>query len=250
MAIAKDNTGANFNIAGGQTTQSTNSFAVAGANRFLAAFVFSGAGSAGITPSAVKWGGSGGTAMTQRGSTLSLGSFWSLSCWTLTAPTAQTSTVYADYGVAVDESSVIATSFTGVHQSVPLGTVTSKTNNFAGSVTIDLNTREDTLACTTISGDMMVDCIGVGTTGGSNPTISINGGQTSDQEYEGGTLSAYDAHGSSHLLASGTTTNSIWRVVDTTQNAVWGMFALPLKQAGAGVSAAVLSHYYNALRSS
>src|SRR5690348_8551656 len=91
------------------STLETASFAVAGSNRVLYVFVATGAGSP-TAPTAVKWGGSGGTSLTQIGTTLTVSAFGRFTVWRLIAPTAQTSTVHVTWSGNQDERLMIAVS--------------------------------------------------------------------------------------------------------------------------------------------
>lgn len=69
---------------------------------------------------AVKWGGSSGTALTKLAAGVAIGSFGNLSQWGLVAPANQSSTSFASWAAAPDEIFVQAVSYTGVDQVTPL----------------------------------------------------------------------------------------------------------------------------------
>lgn len=219
-AAAYDSSGEGFSNSA-DTTLSTGSFTVSGSNRYLLACTGTGAGTP-VAPSAVKWGGSGGTSMTQKGSTLDVGSFGKWSCWDLVAPTAQTSTVHVTWGSAQDERWVCAMSFTGVDQSTPTRTVASATG------TGGVPTFTPTVNATSVSGDLVVDAMAFLNSNSDSATVAPNGSQTSRQEVEGADL-VYEGMGCSTLTASGVSTTMAWTVSGTTggtQN--WGTFAMAL----------------------
>lgn len=77
------------------------------------------------TPTAVKWGGSGGTAMTLIDDTGVVESFLRACTYRLIAPTVQTSTVYVDFGATVSEVVIIAENWVDTDQTTPNGTIVS-----------------------------------------------------------------------------------------------------------------------------
>lgn len=217
-AAAYDNS-AKGSSAVAATTQATGSFAVAG--NYLLACVGSGA-STPVDPSAVKWGGSGGTSMTQKGTTLNLGSFVKWSLWELKSPTAQTSTVHVTWPSSQDEKWVLAISFAGIDQTTPTRTVATATGSGG------LPTFTITVDATSQSGDLVVDCASFISSSADNATMAVNGSQTSRQEVEGTDL-AYEGGGTSTLTASGASTTMAWTVsgLSATGNS-WGTYAMAL----------------------
>lgn len=199
----------------------TPSFAVGGTNRYLLVFVGSGAGTP-VAPSSVKWGGSGGTTMTQKGSTLNVGANGKWSCYELIAPTAQTSTVYVTWGSAQDERWILAISFTGVDQTTPTRTMATATGT-GGVPNFTM-----TVNATSVSGDLVVDGAAFLNGGADSATLATNGSQTSRQEVEGAAL-VYEGAGESTLTASGSSTTMAWTVSGTSSASQdWGTFAMAL----------------------
>ena len=103
------------------TTISTGNMTCSGNNRAL--YVWVGAGAS--TPrhpavGQVKWGGSGGTALTKLDS-VSTTSFGRFSLWRLKAPTAQTSTVSVTFPTSQDERLVIGVCLQDVNQTTSEG---------------------------------------------------------------------------------------------------------------------------------
>lgn len=199
------------------------SWTIGGSNRYLVGMVHNASGTpASVDPSAMRWGGSGGTLMTKQGSTLQYnGTIRRLSCYTLLAPTAQSSTLYALWSANQENVAISGVSANGVDQTTPLGTVASATGT----------TATPTVNATTVADDFVVDMTGVWGDG-VNPTITVGGGQTSRQEIEGGTYSPDDAVGQSTEVATGTSTTMSWTTAGGV--AAWAIFAVPLKPVAAG----------------
>src|SRR5688572_18942349 len=95
MAIAYDNSAGSAEVDGDGVAE-TAAWAIAGSDRYLAAFAANGDGSP-VAPSGVKWGGSGGTALTQDGTTLTIATFLRLARFGLVAPAAASQTLRADW---------------------------------------------------------------------------------------------------------------------------------------------------------
>lgn len=183
------------------TTLSTAAFTIAGANRLLVVGVLSGAGTP-VNPVSVKWPSSGGTALTQIGTTLVLGGNVRLSFWALKAPATGSGQVVVDWGTNQDETGIVAASYTGVDQ----------TTTFRSSGTPNTATGTDTtptVAVTSVSGDWVVDAVGFLDNGGSSLTLTVGASQTSHGEVEGANL-AFEGLGTSHEVASGVSTTMSW----------------------------------------
>lgn len=222
-----------------QSTLTSGSMTIAGSNRHLLVCAFSGA-SVPVDPTAVKWGGSGGTALTKVASVAAFSVFWKASIWSLNSPTAQTSTIFSDWGGAQDEIFIIGISFNNVDSGTPLGTIVTKTTAWAAGIAVDANNKDDTQNCTTAVDDMMADFICVADAAGGSSTVSIQNGQTLRQLYGAGVPIGFEAMAGATLLATGTTTTSRWRINDPAGSSldVWSMFAIPVKQAAGGGGAA------------
>lgn len=208
------------------TTLATASFAIGGSNRYLLVCVGSGAGTP-VDPSAVKWGGSGGTSLTQKGTTLAMGANAKWSAWELIAPTAQTSTVHVTWPSAQDERWILAVSFAGVDQTTPTRTLATATGT-GGTPTFTM-----TVNATSQSGDLVADCAAFANANSDSATLAVNGSQTSRQEVEGAAL-VYEGGGASTLTASGASTTMAWTVSGTSASVQnWGTFAMALIDAAA-----------------
>lgn len=203
---------------GAASSLESGSFTVAGDNRVLYVAVCSGAGTA-VDPTGCKWGGSGGTAMTQIGTTITLSTFNKISLYRLIAPTAQTSTVYATWGSNQDERWMFVVSVKDTDQTTPNNTVAQANGASTGP----------TVAATSVSGDLVLDFLAGGEQ--STNTVTNDASQTLLQEYEGST--AYCVGGCSHETATGTSTTMSWALGTSCP---WGIFALAINGAAAGAS--------------
>lgn len=224
MAALYDNSAKGSSVALGSTL-STSSFTIAGSNRVLYAFVGSGSGGTPVDPSTVKWNTT--ESLSQIGTTITRGGV-KFSCWRLIAPTAATSTVSITWGSNQDERFAIAISVKDCDQTTPNNTVAQATGTGTAA----------TVSATSVSGDLVIDSVCCSDNSASNPTIAVNGGQTSRQEIEGATL-AYEALGSSTLTATGTSTAMPWTVTSTAFG--WGMFAFATN--GAAAAATVINPF-------
>jgi hypothetical protein len=209
---------------------STASFAVAGANRVIVVGVLTGAGTP-LTPSAVKWGGSGGVSLTQHGSTLDLGANVKLSLWRLIAPTVQTSTVYVSWAATQDEIGVVTASYTGVDQSTPLRTLATNTGSGVSTLSV---------SATSVADDLVLALFGWLDSGNNGFTATVGGTQTSRQEIEGASL-GFEGLLLSDLPAVGTSTSMSYDV-DTAPNPDGGLaiLAAALVPASAAASGLLL----------
>lgn len=208
--------------AGNVTNLSTASFTIGGANRVLYVWTASGAGSP-VGATAVKWGGSGGADLTQLGSTLTVGSFGRLSLWRLIAPTAQSSTVYVDWGTNQDETFIIAVSVEDADQTTPNNTVASGTGtNLTPSA-----------AATSVSGDLVLDGFFYMDGGADQETFTEGAGQTVIETIREATT-PYEGAGSSQETASGVSTTMSWTINSGSGIDTWGIFAFAVNEAAAG----------------
>lgn len=199
------------------TALETGAWTIAGSNRVLYVLVCSGAG-APVNPTACKWGGSGGTSLTQLGATLDIGGNWKASLWRLIAPTAQSSTVYAEWGSSQDERWLFCVSVKDVDQTTPNNTVAPATG---ASTTISA-------AATSVSGDLVLDFFAVGE---QNPTLTADGSQTELQSLESGSGFPWCNGGTSYKSASSASTTMQWTQLAA---ASFGMFALAVNAAQEG----------------
>lgn len=205
------------------------SWTIAGNNRYLVTLANSAALTT-VTPTSVKWGGSSGTNLTMQGSAITYNSaIRRMSCWTLLAPTAQTSTLYCLWPSNQDNTALIGLSATGVDQSAPIGTLASATGT----------TNAPTVNATTVADDLVVGMVGVWADG-TSPAVTVGNGQTARQEIEGGAF-ADDGWGMSTETATGTSTTTNWTTTGSVEE--WGVYALPLKPVAAGTGCPPRRHH-------
>ncbi len=201
----------------------SGSWSVSGSNRLLLAFPASGAGTP-VNPNSVKWGGSGGTSLTQQGSTIDIGPYGKLSLFSLVAPTAQTATSYYSWSSAQDETCGGMLAFTSVNQSTPLGTVATSTG--AGTTTLS-----PSINVSSVAGDLVVGaCWFIDSDGETNDrTITAPSGTV-----------IYDVDVGVHefllvqsVVATGSTTTLTFNISGPTPDAnrmYWGLIGVALKQ--------------------
>lgn len=203
------------------------SWTIAGSDRYLVASANSAALTS-VTPTSVKWGGSGGTNLTMQGSAITYNSaVRRMSCWTLLAPAAESNTLYCLWPSNQDNTSLMGVSATGVDQTTPIGTLASATGT----------NNSPTVNATTVADDLVVGMVGVWADG-TSPTVTVGAGQTARQEIEGGAFGD-DGWGVCTETATGTSTTTNWT---TTGNVgAWGVFALPLKPVAAATGRPPLS---------
>lgn len=216
MAALVDNSGKASSNSGDQTVLESGSYTIAGDNRVLYVAVCSGANTP-TNPTGVKWGGSGGTALTQLGSTIDVGSNWKISLWRLIAPTATSSTVYATWGASNDERWMFFISVKDADQTTPNGTVATNTGT---DQTPDCNVSGT-------SGDLLIDFAMVG-----DQTSSWSTAHTKLQELTGSTNWINGACG--NATATGASTALSWTLGYAGSS--WSIFGLAINEAAAGVT--------------
>ena len=222
MAAAFDNSGRAF--AAGISSLESAAWLISGTERHLVAGVVS-VDSVPLTPTAVKRNGSGGTDLTQNGSPISFNSSsqYRGSIWELLAPAAASQTIYASFSGAQTEVALVGCSFTGIDQTTPSRTRTTNTAN-------DLTTPATltVTAANTQNNDLVTDFVCAGdTTGGSNPTLTVGGGQTERIKVDNGDL-ALTSGAMSTEPATGASVVMSWTGSTTSAVISYATFALPL----------------------
>lgn len=208
-------------VAGSSIT--SGSWTIGGTNTFLVGGIASSAGSP-VASTSMKWGGSGGTDLTQRGTTITVNSFSRAAVWTLTGPAVSTTTLYGSWGSNQDEHMIMGVSLNGVDPSTPLGTVAQASGS----------NSNPTVNVTTVADDMVVDFVFTFDNNFAGLTLTVGAGQTSRQELEA--LGSVDSCGMSTEVATTTTTTMSW-TCSSTSNMNWGIFGVPCKPVAAGGSA-------------
>lgn len=196
------------------TTISTASFTVSGANRYILAFVFSGAGTP-VAPSGVTWNGE---ALTQLSTTLNATAFGKFSLWAKVSPGAATGVCTATFGSAQDERGITCLSFTNTNQGTPTGTIATATgSNFSVSNT-----------ATVVSGDLVIDGAFFLDVSCNNYTWTIGGSQTQRIKIDG-TDTGCEGLANSTITASSSSQAMTWTVPTATGTLEWATFAFALK---------------------
>lgn len=175
--------------------------------------------------SAVKWGGSGGTDLTQRGSTLNIGLFGKASQWSLVAPTAASQTLYASWPSNQDETGLGGVSYTGVDQTTPHGTQATATNELAPTVNV-----------TSAAGELVSDVVWHVNPVADTTTITAGASQTARVNIGSIGGAGFESLGMSEEAGSATVTMS-WTIDGTTTDS--GIIGIPIKPAAAGGSSIV-----------
>lgn len=218
MALAYDN-GVTVSSASNVSSLTSASWTISGSNTYLAAQIGSGAGTP-VAPNACKWGGSGGTALTQVGSTQTFNTYFKHSVWELVGATAQSSTMYCSWPSNQDETALLAVSYTGVDQTTPKGTVATNQAETSASPTVTV---------TSVSGDVVVGfCYFANSNGG---VTSLTSSQTERKKIVTIGGLGYEALSIADTTASGTSTVMTWTGNTTRSFAAVG-FALKAASSG------------------
>lgn len=218
MAVAYDN-GVTVSSASNVSSLTSASWTISGSNTYLAAQIGSGAGTP-VAPNACKWGGSGGTALTQVGSTQTFNTYFKHSVWELVGATAQSSTMYCSWPSNQDETALLAVSYTSVDQTTPKGTVATNQAESSASPTVTV---------TSVSGDVVVGfCYFANSNGG---ITSLTSSQTERKKIVTIGGLGYEALSIADTTASGTSTVMTWTGNTTRSFAAVG-FALKAASSG------------------
>jgi hypothetical protein len=205
------------------TTLQTSAFTAGGSNRVLYVLAGSGAGTP-VDPSAVKWGGSGGTSLTKLGATLDMGSNAKASLWRLIAPATGSNTVHVTWGSAQDERWVIAVQVQDADQTTPNNTVATATGTNAAP----------TVSATSVAGDLVLDFVSFLDIGGQSFGLTDDV-PDSLQELDNGTgIGPFEGAGASRETAAGTSTTCSWTAGGTLAGGGWSIFAFAVNAAAAG----------------
>lgn len=205
-------------------TGETPSFATSGSDRVLYAAVILSDG----TPPAIsscKWGGSGGTAMSQVYDSTTVQSFLRLYWFRLVAPAVQTSTVHCTFAASTSEYGVIAIAIQDADQGAPNSTITSA--NSTGF------TPDPTLTVTSATGKLVIDAIGRFTGG----NMTVGAGQTVIQQ--GQVASTLNVSSSYEAGAGSTAMGWSGNGVGTVSNYQWVLSGISVNEVGGGGASAV-----------
>jgi hypothetical protein len=234
VSVAFDAVSPDTSSNGNVSSLTSASWTVAGADRLLLGAMAAGAGSV-AAHNAMKWGGSGGTGLTQVGSSVNVGANGRLSAWRLTAPAAAAQTLYAEWAAAQDETMAGGTSYTGADQTTPIGTPATATGTATGSGATNM-----TVVVPTAVGDVVWAVFFVLDGNGNSPLLTPNGTPTPTGRYEieGATL-GFEAIQIQEVVATGTSTTVSCAVQPTSGSlaADWGAIAFVVNAAAAGATA-------------
>lgn len=223
MAAAFGAVGAAGTADSGALTQDSASLTVSGTDKVLYVAVGNSDGSP-AAPTGVRWDPTGANqAMTQIGTTISIGSFGRFSLWRLIAPTNATAVARATWGANQGERVVNATVVTGTDQTTANGTVaqasaTSGTAMSAGAVT-------------TTAGKLV---LAFGYTLDIDLNNRLMNSPTGTERSEVTTSpDAYDRVASQDQTAAGASTTPTWTLSGAV-NGGWAMYAFQLNDAAGG----------------
>lgn len=224
MAAAHGTAGRGFS-AGNVSSLETEDITVSGANGFMMAFPACGAGSP-VAPSAVKWGGSGGTSMTQQGTTITVETYGRHSAYKLTAPTSQTAKVYCDWGSNQDETILIAEFATGIDQTTPI-------RNFAQNLS---NQQSPSAAVTSVAGDLCLSSLFLLSGSTASKTLTAGSPGTAAKVVDQADVGGYEVSGVQYYTATGTSTTLSWTIAGeaTAFNNWVNLFTIALTPASGG----------------
>lgn len=236
MPITIDNSIRVYGLAVSSLT--TPSWAIGGSDRLLVAGVAM-SSQYPANPTACKWGGSGGTAMTLVGGThLTIDSYRRLSMYTLTAPTVQTSTGYVSWASAMDEVCAFFINYAGVDQADPLHSIAKTTVKGTKAVSSDTNPAQPwtSLVCNTANGDKVVAIQVIMSEFNRTDVVFSNTSGKGTNRLKAGEaeLDGYQFDGMSDGDATGSTFEFQWEAHGFFYNEdlPWGAIGISLKPAG------------------
>lgn len=229
MAIAYDSVSPDTSTAAGASTLTSGAFTISGSDRLLIGVTAAAAASGRATHSGMKWRGSGGTALTQIGSTLDVGTGGRLSTWRLIAPDAVSDTIYGLLSDSDDEVAIGGVSYTGVDQTTPVGTPVTNTGTIVGSASGNM-----TATVTTTAGDLVVAVFWLVATSAANPDLTPNGTPTPTGRYDIETTQlGFEALQVQEVVATGTsTTVSCQYSSGGSFSGDWGVIAFVVNASG------------------
>jgi hypothetical protein len=196
-------------LAGWENPWEPSSFAIAsGTNSILVVSLLMHSGE---TVSGIKWGGSGGTALSKVTSVTS-GQGWTNEIWYLVAPTVQTSTLYFSFSGGVGEIAMAATVWDGALQTNPFHNADTASSDWGNPATIDI---------VSAVGELVIDCAGFNGLG-----MLSSWGQTKDADF---TLT-YKSGATSHAAGAASVTMSY----TLTGDAAWAICGASLQPAAGG----------------
>lgn len=215
------------NTVAGTTITASSAAAAAGANRFLEVFLLTGAGSPEVH-SGVTWGGE---ALTQRGSSLDVGSFWRMSRWFIKEadfPSGATGDIVGTFAGDQDEKVLLWMVHENVNQTSPYRN--------ASQTTATGTDNSPTVTVTSDSGDVVTACAWAGRTSAVITGIAVDSGAS--REEVDAVAGGFECAGMGTIAGAASSVVQSWDV--TTGDTIdWGMLGDSLQDEPAGPSAAI-----------
>jgi hypothetical protein len=223
MAVAYDSVCPDTASGSSATELTSGAWTISGSDRVVLGVIATG-DVTGQNPSNMDHPTAGG-ALTQAGSTVSLGTHGKLSLWRRVAPTTGSNTSHGAWAASQGENCIGLVSYTGVDQTTPLGTPATANANISGPVA----SFTATVNITTVVGDtVFAVAFFHETSTNSVPQATPAGGSTGRYEVEGAQMGGFGAVQCIELVATGTTTTMSVDFTGTNMRGDWGMIAVVL----------------------
>lgn len=205
MAIAFD---AVSNLNGAPSSSLSWSHTCTGADRILIVGI---AQRNGRSVTAITYNGVAMTLIGTSGDT-----FTTISMYYLLAPATGANTISITFSSSDSDNNGMAVSYTGVHQTTPLGTFVSASNPGSGSTT-------PSVTASSASGELVVDTVSVQSS--ATQSITVGSGQTQRNNVIGGATSSEVVGGMSEEAGAASVVMS-WTAASSAR---WNIGAVPLK---------------------
>jgi len=178
----------------------------------------------------MKWGGSGGTALSAIGTVLSVDAFGKLGAFQLTPPAASTTTLFTQFAGTADEAAQGCASYTGVDQGTPNGTAVTNT----GSIAATSGTATSGTVTTNV-GDLVLAALFLYDNDFQGPTSAPTGSPTPTERYQA-TIGGDQVMAIQEAVATGSSTTVSFAISGGggALDAKWGIIAFVVNAAGDG----------------
>jgi hypothetical protein len=226
MGVAYDSVSPDTSTGAGATTLTTGAWTVSGTERCIIGFIFTNGGT-GSTHTNFDHPAAGG-AFTQIGSQFNVDANKRFSMWRLVEPPTGSNTSKGTWGNTQDECCIGAVSYTGVHQSAPVGspvTASGTTPGTTATATVDITTvvGETVFAVAFVTNSFTSSNIAATPAGGSQGRYDVEGS---------GSMGGFAAVQAIELVATGTTTTmSVDFATLPGTGGFWGIMAVVVKEA-------------------
>jgi len=186
--------------------------------------------------SGMKWGGSGGDAMTQIGATQAPAGAASIrmSAWRLAAPVIAARSLYGSWASTQSGSAIVGAALSGVDQTTPGANLASGGGTVSNSTGFNA-----TATVTTSAGDLVLAAFFIWDNNGSTPTMTPNGTPTpTDRVSVDGNTTILSIQLTT-IVATGASTTVSCAIAPTssTISGQWGAIAFVVNAASGGASA-------------